>query len=217
VVMGLATGGPAEAADLRAGDAILAVGGTRVKEPRLRPLAQCSRGATRKRSRSAEATVTARVLPSRRSGVVVMGLATGGPAEAADLRAGDAILAVGGTRVKDLGAAVAPPGSGRGPPRRRSPRGSCRPGAASAARRRLYATEMEDGVVVMGLATGGPAEAADLRAGDAILAVGGTRRLGRAPRRCGSTGRGPSPGCPPPPGSRRRRAGRRTWWCRSTS
>ncbi|WP_298962576.1 S1C family serine protease [uncultured Methylobacterium sp.] len=39
----------------------------------------------------------------------------------------------------------------------------------------LYATEMEDGVVVMGLATGGPAEAADLRAGDAILAVGGTR------------------------------------------
>ncbi|RVU14185.1 S1C family serine protease [Methylobacterium oryzihabitans] len=39
----------------------------------------------------------------------------------------------------------------------------------------LYATEMEDGVVVMGLATGGPAEAADLRAGDAILAVGDTR------------------------------------------
>jgi S1-C subfamily serine protease len=37
----------------------------------------------------------------------------------------------------------------------------------------LYATESEDGVVVMGLADNGPAEAADLRAGDVIEAVAG--------------------------------------------
>lgn len=37
----------------------------------------------------------------------------------------------------------------------------------------LYATETEDGVVVMGLAPGGPAEKADLRAGDILAAVAG--------------------------------------------
>lgn len=37
----------------------------------------------------------------------------------------------------------------------------------------LYATEAEEGVVVMGLADGGPAEAADLRAGDVVAAVAG--------------------------------------------
>ncbi|GJD53180.1 hypothetical protein OPKNFCMD_5951 [Methylobacterium crusticola] len=38
----------------------------------------------------------------------------------------------------------------------------------------LYATEMDDQVVVMGLASRGPAEAADLRAGDIVMAVGRT-------------------------------------------
>ena len=37
----------------------------------------------------------------------------------------------------------------------------------------LYATETEDGVVVMGLADKGPAEVADLRAGDVLAAVAG--------------------------------------------
>jgi S1-C subfamily serine protease len=37
----------------------------------------------------------------------------------------------------------------------------------------LYATEMEDKVVVVGLATRGPAQAADIRTGDVILAVDG--------------------------------------------
>ena len=38
----------------------------------------------------------------------------------------------------------------------------------------LYATEMDDQVVVMGLSPRAPAEAADLRAGDILLAVGET-------------------------------------------
>jgi S1-C subfamily serine protease len=38
----------------------------------------------------------------------------------------------------------------------------------------LYATEVEDRVVIMGLANRGPAEKADLRTGDVIIAVGGT-------------------------------------------
>jgi S1-C subfamily serine protease len=37
----------------------------------------------------------------------------------------------------------------------------------------LYATEVEDRVVIMGLANRGPAEKADLRTGDVIIAVGG--------------------------------------------
>jgi S1-C subfamily serine protease len=37
----------------------------------------------------------------------------------------------------------------------------------------LYATETEDGVVVMGAADKGPAEAADLRAGDVLAEVAG--------------------------------------------
>jgi S1-C subfamily serine protease len=37
----------------------------------------------------------------------------------------------------------------------------------------LYATEMEDRVVVVGLAKNGPAQRADLRTGDIVLAVGG--------------------------------------------
>ncbi len=39
----------------------------------------------------------------------------------------------------------------------------------------LYATETEDGVVVMGLADDGPAEKADLRAGDILVSVAGER------------------------------------------
>jgi S1-C subfamily serine protease len=38
----------------------------------------------------------------------------------------------------------------------------------------LYATEMEDKIVVVGLAKNGPAQRADLRTGDIVLAVGGT-------------------------------------------
>ena len=38
----------------------------------------------------------------------------------------------------------------------------------------LYATEVEDRVVVVGLANRGPAQRADLRTGDVVLAVGGT-------------------------------------------
>ena len=37
----------------------------------------------------------------------------------------------------------------------------------------LYATEVEDRIVVVGLATRGPAQAADLRTGDIVLAVAG--------------------------------------------
>ncbi len=37
----------------------------------------------------------------------------------------------------------------------------------------LYATEVEDNVVIMGLAKGGPAQRADLRTGDIVLAVAG--------------------------------------------
>ncbi|MFY9992902.1 MAG: PDZ domain-containing protein, partial [Rhodoplanes sp.] len=37
----------------------------------------------------------------------------------------------------------------------------------------LYAAEIEDRVVIVGLAEGGPAQRADLRQGDIILAVGG--------------------------------------------
>jgi S1-C subfamily serine protease len=39
----------------------------------------------------------------------------------------------------------------------------------------LYATEIEEKVVIVGLATGGPAQRADLRAGDLVLAVAGTK------------------------------------------
>ena len=38
----------------------------------------------------------------------------------------------------------------------------------------LYATEIEDRVIVVGLATGGPAQRANLKTGDVVLAVGGT-------------------------------------------
>jgi S1-C subfamily serine protease len=38
----------------------------------------------------------------------------------------------------------------------------------------LYATEMEDKIVLVGLAANGPAQRADLRAGDLVLAVAGT-------------------------------------------
>ncbi len=38
----------------------------------------------------------------------------------------------------------------------------------------LYATEIEDRIVIVGLANRGPAERADLRAGDIVLAVAGT-------------------------------------------
>jgi S1-C subfamily serine protease len=38
----------------------------------------------------------------------------------------------------------------------------------------LYATEIEDKVVIVGLASNGPAQHADLRAGDLVLAVAGT-------------------------------------------
>src|SRR5262249_59287921 len=38
----------------------------------------------------------------------------------------------------------------------------------------LYATEIEDRIVIVGLAGRGPAERADLRAGDVLLAVAGT-------------------------------------------
>ena len=37
----------------------------------------------------------------------------------------------------------------------------------------LYATEIEDKVVVVGLAKNGPAQRADLRTGDIVLSVGG--------------------------------------------
>jgi S1-C subfamily serine protease len=39
----------------------------------------------------------------------------------------------------------------------------------------LYATEIEDKVVVVGLAKNGPAQRADLRTGDIILSVGGAQ------------------------------------------
>ena len=44
----------------------------------------------------------------------------------------------------------------------------------------LYASEIEDRVVVVGLASGGPAAKAKLRTGDVVLAVGGTEVRGLA-------------------------------------
>jgi S1-C subfamily serine protease len=44
----------------------------------------------------------------------------------------------------------------------------------------LYATEMDDRVVVAGLARGGPAEAAEIQAGDGVLAVAGGEVAGLA-------------------------------------
>jgi S1-C subfamily serine protease len=38
----------------------------------------------------------------------------------------------------------------------------------------LYATEVDDKIVIAGLATGGPAQKASLRAGDIVLTVAGT-------------------------------------------
>jgi len=59
----------------------------------------------------------------------------------------------------------------------------------------LYATEIEDKVVVAGLANGGPARKAGLKMGDVLLAVGGTEiadlaELYRRIWRCGSAGVG---------------------------
>src|SRR5207248_9162078 len=55
----------------------------------------------------------------------------------------------------------------------------------------LYATEIEDKVVIVGLASRGPAERADLRAGDIVLAVAGTEisELAATFRRIWSLGR----------------------------
>src|SRR4029077_11590112 len=44
----------------------------------------------------------------------------------------------------------------------------------------LYATEIEDKIVVVGLASRGPAEAAEIRTGDVILAVAGRQVTERA-------------------------------------
>src|SRR5919197_341521 len=44
----------------------------------------------------------------------------------------------------------------------------------------LYASEMEDRIVIVGLATGGPAHKAKLHAGDVVLAVGGMEVRGLA-------------------------------------
>jgi S1-C subfamily serine protease len=44
----------------------------------------------------------------------------------------------------------------------------------------LYATEVEDRVVVVGLASGGPAQRANLRTGDIVLSVGGSEVRGHA-------------------------------------
>jgi S1-C subfamily serine protease len=57
----------------------------------------------------------------------------------------------------------------------------------------LYATEIEDRVVVAGLANGGPARKAGLKMGDVLLAVGGTEvadlaALYRRIWRCGAAG-----------------------------
>jgi len=54
----------------------------------------------------------------------------------------------------------------------------------------LYATEIEDKVVVVGLAKNGPAQRADLRTGDIVLSVGGTevRNLAGLFRRVWSLG-----------------------------
>jgi S1-C subfamily serine protease len=57
----------------------------------------------------------------------------------------------------------------------------------------FYATEIEDKVIVVGVATGGPAQHADLRAGDMLLAVGETEvrdliGLFRAMWACGPAG-----------------------------
>jgi S1-C subfamily serine protease len=55
----------------------------------------------------------------------------------------------------------------------------------------LYATEIGDSVAVLGLASRGPAQQADLRTGDIIMAVGGTQVKGLAQmfRRVWSLGR----------------------------
>ena len=45
----------------------------------------------------------------------------------------------------------------------------------------LYATEIEDKLVVVGLAKDGPAQRADLRTGDVLLSVGGRRRSAISP------------------------------------
>jgi S1-C subfamily serine protease len=54
----------------------------------------------------------------------------------------------------------------------------------------LYASEVEDNVVVVGLAQRGPAAKADLRAGDVLMAVGGVEvsSLGDLFRRIWATG-----------------------------
>src|SRR5438477_1739471 len=54
----------------------------------------------------------------------------------------------------------------------------------------LYATEIEDKIVVVGLATRGPAQAADVRTGDIILSVAGREvsELATAFRKVGSLG-----------------------------
>jgi len=44
----------------------------------------------------------------------------------------------------------------------------------------LYATEVQDRVLIVGLASRGPAERADLRTGDVVLAVAGTEVEGLA-------------------------------------
>jgi S1-C subfamily serine protease len=42
----------------------------------------------------------------------------------------------------------------------------------------LYATEIEDRVIIVGLATGGPAQRANIKTGDVVLAVAGTEVTG---------------------------------------
>jgi len=44
----------------------------------------------------------------------------------------------------------------------------------------LYATEIEDRVIIVGLATGGPAQRANVRTGDVVLSVAGTEVTGLA-------------------------------------
>jgi S1-C subfamily serine protease len=44
----------------------------------------------------------------------------------------------------------------------------------------LYATEIEDRVIIVGLATGGPAQRANVRTGDVVLAAAGTEVKGLA-------------------------------------
>jgi len=54
----------------------------------------------------------------------------------------------------------------------------------------LYATEIDDRLVVAGLADRGPAQRADLRTGDIVLAVGGAPRRYVPPRLVARAGRG---------------------------